>query len=193
MALSEATKQVYIETAKALKGSERWVFMARVVKALGQGGQRQAARELGWNRRTIRKGLHELASGIVCLDGYSGRGRKRAEEHLPNLLRDIQAIVDGQSQTDPRLESSRLYTRLSAAQVRQPLIVQKGYSDQALPTAETIRVKLNDLGYRLRTVRKSVPQKNEETDAIFEPLAILHQQAREDKTMFSRSRFCHQE
>src|SRR3954453_17663505 len=46
---SEATKQVYIETAKALKGSERRVCMAGVVKALGQDGQRQAARDyMGW-------------------------------------------------------------------------------------------------------------------------------------------------
>jgi hypothetical protein len=160
MELNEATKQVYIETAKTLKGSERRVFMARVVKALGPGGQRQAARELGWNRRTIRKGLHELESGLVCLDAYAGRGRKRAEELLPNLLADIRDIVDGQSQTDPRFESSRLYSRLSAAQVRQQLIVQKGYREEELPTEETIRVKLNGLGYRLRTVRKNVPQKN---------------------------------
>jgi DDE family transposase len=134
--------------------------MARVVKALGEGGQRQAEGELGWNRRTIRKGMHELESGLVCLDGYSARGRKTAEEHLPNLLADIKAIVDGQSQTGPRFESQRLYTRLSAAQVRQQLIVQKGYLDMELPGEETIRVKLNALGYRLRTVRKSVPQKN---------------------------------
>jgi hypothetical protein len=160
MVVDEATKQVYRETAQSLKGSERRLFMARVVKALGEGGQRQAERELGWNRRTIRKGMHELESGMVCLDGYSARGRKAAEEHLPTLLADIQAIVDGQSQTDPRFESSRLYTRLSAAQVRQQLIVQKGYSDAVLPSEETIRVKLNRLGYRLRTVRKSVPQKN---------------------------------
>ncbi len=160
MDMDEATKQVYIETAKALRGSQRRLFMARVVKGLGAGGQRQAARELGWNRTTIRKGLHELASGIVCLDGYAGRGRKKAEERLPDLRRDIEEIVDGQSQTDARFESSRLYTRLSAAQVRQELIVQKGYSSEELPSQETIRVKLNDLGYRLRTVRKSVPQKN---------------------------------
>ncbi|MEP7288683.1 MAG: hypothetical protein ABI947_23265 [Chloroflexota bacterium] len=63
---------------------------------------------MGWNRRTIRKGVHELASGRVCLDAYAARGRKRAEEHLPKLLEDIQVIVDGQSQTDPRFESSRL-------------------------------------------------------------------------------------
>ncbi len=158
--IDETTKQVYRETAQTLKGSDRRLFMARVVKALGEGGQRQAERELGWNRRTVRKGLHELESGVVCLDGYSARGRKAAEEHLPTLLADIKAIVDGQSQTDPRFESSRLYSRLSAAQVRQQLIVQKGYSQAELPSEETIRVKLNGLGYRLRTVRKSVPQKN---------------------------------
>jgi Rhodopirellula transposase DDE domain len=160
MELTDESKQVYIETAKALKGSERRLFMARVVKSLGQGGQRRAARELGWDRETIRKGLHELASGYVCLDGYAGRGRQRAEERLPHLLEDITDIVDGQSQTDPRFESSRLYTRLSAAQVRQQLLVQKGYTEAELPSQETIRVKLNALGYRLRSVQKSVPQKN---------------------------------
>jgi hypothetical protein len=63
MELTEETKQVYIETAKALKGSERRLFMARVVKSLGPGGRRRAARELGWERATIRKGMHELESG----------------------------------------------------------------------------------------------------------------------------------
>jgi Rhodopirellula transposase DDE domain len=159
MDVSDETKQVYIETAKALKGSERRLFMARVVNSLGVGGQRRAAEAFGWTRATIRQGQHELASGMVCLPGYAGRGRKRAEERLPHLLDDIKAIVDGQSQTDARFESSRLYTRLSAAQVRQPLIDQKGYSATEIPSQETIRVKLNELGYRLRTVQKSVPQK----------------------------------
>jgi signal transduction histidine kinase/ActR/RegA family two-component response regulator len=31
---------------------------------------------------TVRKGLHELASGFRCLDAFAARGRKRAEEHL---------------------------------------------------------------------------------------------------------------
>jgi hypothetical protein len=44
--------------------------------------------------------------------------------------------------------------------VRQALIEQKGYKDEQLPTEETIRVKLNQLGYRLRAVQKSRPQKN---------------------------------
>lgn len=158
MELSEAQRQVYIETAKVLKGSERRLFMARVAKALG--GQRRAARVLGWQRATIAKGMGELESGVPIKDNFAARGRQKAEEKLPNLLTDIRAIVDGQSQTDPSFESTRLYTRLSAAAVRQQLIVQKGYAAEELPSEETIRVKLNDLGYRLRSVRKSVPQKN---------------------------------
>jgi hypothetical protein len=40
MGLSEAFKIVFIETAQILKNSDRRIFMARVVKALGKGGQR---------------------------------------------------------------------------------------------------------------------------------------------------------
>jgi hypothetical protein len=53
-----------------------------------------------------------------------------------------------------------LYTRLSAAEARRQLIEQKGYAAEALPSEETIRVKLHQLGYRLRTVQKSRPQKD---------------------------------
>ncbi len=158
--LSEAQMELYRATAKTLKGHERRLFMARVVKLLGKGGQSQAKRELGWDRDTIRKGLHELETGIHGIDNYGARGRKRAEEHLPNLLNDIQEIVDGQSQTDPSFESTHLYTRLSAAAVRQALITKKGYADEELPSQETIRVKLNELDYKLRSVKKTVPQKN---------------------------------
>jgi hypothetical protein len=88
MGLTEDQKSTYIETAKTLKGSDRRVFQARVVKSLGRGGQRLAEAELGWSRCTISKGTYELESGIVCVDYFSARGRKRAEEHLPNLLLD---------------------------------------------------------------------------------------------------------
>jgi hypothetical protein len=160
MELTNSLKTLLIETAKALKGSARRLFMARTVKELGPGGQQRAARELRWGRMTIRKGMRELDSGIVCLDAFALRGRKRAEGHLPTLLTDIQAIVDSQSQADPQFRSTRLYTRLTAAEVRRQLIAHKGYADTALPTAETIGTKLNDLGYYPQKVAKSQPQKN---------------------------------
>jgi len=188
MELTDALKELFIETANRLKGSDKRLFMAQVVKVLGKGGQRRAERELGWNRRTIRKGTRELESGIVCVDAFSMRGRKRAEEHLPNLLDDIRDIVDEQSQIDPSFQTTRLYTRLSAAEVRKQLIEKKGYRDEELPTEETIRVKLNELDYRLRSVQKSRPQKKiPETDAIFEQLEQEHGEADADETILRLS------
>ena len=159
MELTDSLKSLFVDTAASLKGSARRLFMARTVKELGPGGQRRAERELGWNRMTIRKGMHELDSGFLCLDAFSARGRKRAEHHLPQLLDDIREIVDGQSQTDPQFRSKRLYTRLSAAEVRRQLVAQKGYRDEELPTEQTISAKLNELGYFPKKVAKTKPQK----------------------------------
>ena len=159
MELSDSLKEMLKETAQALHGAARRRFMARTVKELGEGGQRRAECELGWNRDTIRKGIHEVESGFVCLDYFSGRGRKRAEELLPNLLTDIKAIVDSQSQADPTFRSQRLYTRLDAREVREQLILQKGYTNSELPTIVTITTKLNDLGYYPQKVAKSEPKK----------------------------------
>jgi hypothetical protein len=97
---------------------------------------------------------------VRIVDNFSARGRKPAEAHLPRLLDDICAIVDSQSQTDPTFRTTRLYTRLSAAEVRRQLIAQKGYRDEDLPCEATISAKLNKLGYRLRQVQKSRPKKN---------------------------------
>src|SRR6266849_5457426 len=81
--------------------------------------------------------MHEAAHGIACVDGFGLRGRKGSEEHLPNLLRDLTAIVDGQSQADPQFRTTRLYTRLTATEVRRQLIAHKGYTEEELPTADT--------------------------------------------------------
>ena len=159
MELTGEIKEYLRETAESLRGSDRRLFMARTVRGLGAAGQRHAERELGWNRGTIRKGMHELTSGLRCVDAFSARGRNRAEEHWPTLLPDIKAIVDAQCQTDPTFRTQRLYTRLTAVTVRQQLILQKGYTDDQLPTEETIRCKMHDLGYRLRKVLKAKPKK----------------------------------
>jgi hypothetical protein len=159
MELTAQVKEYLQGTADSLCGADRRLFMARTVRTLGPDGQRRAERELGWNRVTTRKGMHELSSGIRCVDAFCLRGRQRAEERLPNLLTDIKAIVDAQCQTDPSFQTQRLYTRLTAAKVREQLILCKGYTDEQLPTAETIRCKIHDLGYRLRKVQKCRPKK----------------------------------
>ncbi|MGL6343305.1 MAG: ISAzo13-like element transposase-related protein, partial [Waterburya sp.] len=159
MEWTESYKQILLQTAKTLKGVSRRRFMAQIVLELGYGGQSKAEQELGWNRGTLRKGILEVTSGIPQVDNYHGRGRKKVEWHLPNLLLDIQTIVDCNSQTDPSFKTKRLYTRLSARQVREELMSQYNYPESELPSAETIRQKLNQLGYYPQRVAKTKPQK----------------------------------
>ena len=146
-----------METAEQLHGAQRRRFMAQTVESLGL-SQHLAARRLGWARDTIRKALHELHSGITCVDHFSARGRKPAEAHLPSLFQDMRAVVADHLQTDPTFQTTRLYCRLSAATVRDQLLRQ-GYTDEQLPSERTVASKLNLLGFRLRTVIKSRPQK----------------------------------
>jgi hypothetical protein len=156
---SPETIPLLIDATKALKGPKRRLFMAKTVEAMGRGGQVWAEAHLRWNRETIRKGMHELRTGMTCVDAFHCRRRKPAEEHLPRLLEDIRAVADGYSQADPKFQTDRLFTRISAKEVRRQLIAVKGYTDAELPTQQTLNRKLNLLGYRLTRVAKCRPQK----------------------------------
>ncbi len=92
--LTDSLKSLLIETVNNLKGHQKRRFMAQTVKELGLGGQRLAQRELGWNRDLIRKGTREVETGIVCLDAFQARGRKRVETRLPNLLEDLTSLLN---------------------------------------------------------------------------------------------------
>ena len=177
--LTDSVKELLIDTANKLKGSARRIFMAKTVNVLGPRGQRKAERELGWNRGTVRKGQNELQQGEIA-DNFSARGRKKAEEKLPNLLEDIRAIVEPTSQADPTFKTTRLYTPLTAKEVRKRLIEEKGYRDEELPDRRTISTKLNELNFRPQKVAKSKPiKKIPETDAIFEQVHKVNQAADE--------------
>lgn len=159
MKLTEALISCFNETAASLSGSPRRRFMAGVVRDLGAGGQRRAQQQLGWNRQTIRKGEVELREGIAILDGRRNNGRPSLEEQMPTLLQDIRDVVDPHTQADPQLRSDRLYRKITTKEVMHRLVTEKGYSEETLPKEESIRVRLERLGYRPSRVRKTLPKK----------------------------------
>lgn len=166
--LTEAIRFTIDHAARLLTGAKKRKYMAEITSEFFEGNTRQAERELGWGRATIEKGLRELATGIECMDNYSARGNKPTEEKLPHLAQDIRELVDPHSQVDPKFQTAFAYTRITAKAVRQALIEVKGYRDEELPHENTIGQILNRLGYRLRRVQKTKPQKKiPETDAIF--------------------------
>lgn len=175
------TKNTIRNAFGLLKGASRRFFMASVVAQLDRGGQRLVERELGWNRDLIRKGLHELRSGITCVDAFSSRGRNNWEERQPKLATDIREIVDAHCETDPTFRTTRLYRRLTAEEVRRQLLEDKGYQQDQIPCVRSMRDLLARLGFHPRKVVKSKPlRKIKETDAIFDQVHQVNHQADAD-------------
>ena len=157
MPLSETVKATIRDAAQKLTGFRKRDFMAKVAEDYFEGSARRTETYLGWNRHTVQLGLHERRSEIICLDYYQGRGRSKSEEGFPDLEVDIRAIVDVQSQADPKFQSTFLYARISARAVREALVNQKGYDETQLPSRQTIGEILNRLGYRLKKPKKQSP------------------------------------
>jgi hypothetical protein len=172
--------QLIRSAARRLKGRERRLFIAEVTVELCDGSARLSEGRFGWGRETASKGMQELRKGVV-IERAAGGGRPSWEQRDPQLAADIREIVEPKTQTDPELKSSRRYTNLSAAEVREALIEQKGYRAEDLPAERTLRDILNRMNYRLKRIQKGRPlRKTEETDAVFANVAAVKAASRGD-------------
>jgi transposase len=176
----ERTDALIRSGARRLTGYQRRAFQAEVAIELCGGNARQAERRFGWGRETVQTGLHERRTGLRCVEDFVARGRQRVEDKDQRLAADIREIVEPHSYADPSLKSSRRYSNLSAAEVRQALI-KKGHPEADLPAERTMRDILNRMNFRLKRIRKGKPLKKvEETDAIFANVVAVRQEARAD-------------
>jgi hypothetical protein len=78
----------------------------------------------------------------------------------------LRELAESHAQQDPTFSSSITYTRLTAAEAMKQL-KQQGFAAQQLPSASTMAVVLNRMGYRLRKVVKAKPQKNSQRPTPF--------------------------
>jgi transposase len=176
----ERTDALIRSGARRLTGYQRRAFQAEVAIELCGGNARQAERRFGWGRETVQTGLHERRTGLRCVEDFVARGRQRVEDKDQRLAADIREIVEPHSYTDPSLKSSRRYSNLSAAEVRQALI-KKGHPEADLPAERTMRDILNRMNFRLKRIRKGKPLKKvEQTDAIFANVQAVRGQVRDD-------------
>jgi hypothetical protein len=163
-------------------GAQRRMFLAEVCQKLCDGNTRQAEYRFGWGRHTIAKGLDEQQLDPDALATRQSRnaGKKRSEVQNPQLAIDIRLIVEPHTHTDPELKTDRRYTNLSAAEVRQALL-DRGYSEEQVPSERTMRDILNRLNYRLKRIQKAKPlKKTKDTDAIFENVKAVRAEAEAD-------------
>jgi hypothetical protein len=169
--------------ASRLRGTERRMFLAEVCLKLCDGNPRQTEHRFGWGRETIAKGLEESEAdpAEVAARKSNHRGKKRSEDRNPQLAIDIRLIVEPHTHPDPELKTDRLYTNLSAKEVRQALS-HRGYPEEQLPSERTLRDILNRMNYRLKRIQKGKPlKKTEHTDAIFENVQAARAEAQADR------------
>jgi transposase len=179
--LDENIIQIYKETSTTLTGSDRRAFQAKITNEYLEGNPNRAELVFGWGRNTVKLGLKELETGYTCFVEIHNRGDKKTEEKLLDIEKDIKDIAEPYCQVDPKFKTSLRYTRITAKAIRKALIDLKGYTDEELPTERTINNILNRLGYTLKRVLKTKPQKKvKETDAIFKNVHEINKMADED-------------
>ena len=122
------------------------LWAAAEAVALGRGGTAAVARATGIAHSTIRRGLVELASGASPGPGRvrrAGAGRKRLTERDPELLADLERLVEGESRGDP--EQPLRWTAKSLRTLAAELCAQ-GHQISARSVAPLLR----QLGYLIQ-------------------------------------------
>ena len=158
--VSAQTVVLISRLVESIPWPDRRRAMGDVTASLLDGKPRVAESVFGWSRYAVEVGMHEARCGISCINDLSARVKPRTEDRHPDLLADIQSIMEPHSQSESSLRTTLLYTDMTARAVHEAL-VQKGWSAHSLPSVRTISNLLNRQNYRLRTVAKPRVQKKQ--------------------------------
>jgi len=157
--LTESVRETIKSAARKLMGFPRRQFQAEMAIKYCGGSPRRAEQVFGWGRDAVNTGLGERRTGIRCVENFSARGRRKTEEQNPELVQEIHALVEPESQADPKFQTLLAYTRITAKAVHERLVANTAGRQLHVPAERTVYDILNRLGYRLRRVRKTKPQK----------------------------------
>jgi hypothetical protein len=167
--LTQVVNAKYITLEPLLNERARRLWAAVEARSLGRGGIIRVAEATGLARATIRAGLKELDLPTSDVDGPlsggrlrpPGGGRKPVTAHDPNLLRELEALVDPATRGDPM--SPLRWTCKSAEKLAEGLQA-RGH----VVSERTVNRLLHDLGYSLQANRKTIEGKGHpDRDAQF--------------------------
>ena len=102
-------KAKYSSLEPVLDERARRLWAATEARAIGWGGISQVSEATGLSRITIKAGLTELRLPVTPTDQEAARdrvrrlggGRKALVDHDPDLLRDLETLVDPVTRGDP--------------------------------------------------------------------------------------------
>ena len=144
--------QKFLALKPILDERSRRLWAAAEATALGRGGISLVAKATGLSRTTIHQGIKELSQSTSLQPSTNrirgiGGGRKPMIAHHPDILQDLESLVEPTTRGDP--ESPLRWTCKSTRQLSDAL-QSKGYRIGRQKVCEL----LADLGYRLQANRK---------------------------------------
>jgi transposase len=166
----QTIKTKYTSLESVLDERARRLWAATEARAIGWGGITHVAEATGLSRITIKTGLSELDLPVTPADRKVARqrlrrpggGRKPLVDHDPNLLRDLETLVDPVTRGDPM--SPLRWTCKSAAKLATELQA-RGHA----VSERSVNRLLHDLDYSLQSNRKTIEGKGHpDRDAQFQ-------------------------
>ena len=159
----------YKEISPFLNERTLRIWAAVEARHCGYGGKSEVARVTRMSRTTLDRGADELAKGqreeTAVRVRNKGGGRKRLLEKDPQLLQDLESLVDPSTRGDPMSPlrwTCKSTTKLAAA-LNQP---------KRRVSQRTVCDLLDRLGYSLQSVRKRREgSRNPDRDAQFQHIA----------------------
>jgi hypothetical protein len=140
----------YAAVSALLNERARRLWAAAESRSIGYGGDALVSSATGLARETIRKGRREIERGVQASDRVRGPGggRPSIDETQPGIREALERLVDPLTRGDPG--SPLRWTCKSRAKLASAL-VEMGWR----VSSTTVGRLLNELGYRLQSVRKS--------------------------------------
>lgn len=151
METQQVLERKYSALFPHLDERQRRLVVAADARELGRGGISALAQASGLSRPTIHKGLRELEQEPLPLSRVrrEGAGRKKSTHHQPELLRELELLIDPETRGDPR--SPLRWTCKSTRQLSEALWA-KGLS----VSHPTVAALLDELGYSLQANAKTL-------------------------------------
>ena len=156
-------EQVFQIMPQLLDERQRRLLAASIAKGYGHGGIKLVSDASGMDIRTIRSGICEINSGIPLSSEQnkirkSGAGRKPVKQLQPELLDDIEAIVENNTYGDPQKVIS--WTNLSLCDISALLKERFGI----IAGKNIVSRALDELGYSKQVNQKMIQVGSQHVD-----------------------------